>query len=289
MKDKSAPKDETKDSPKTGERDRGGGHIETRMATDGGPRGPSSSDTGKHSSREGQHDNSSSGSKDQTTTSETRTQHGGTEKTTTTEKPDGTVTSRTDHYDSKNEFTGSTHVKQKFDLPNGKITTDTVNKGADGKVTSTEHTESQRTKDGWTEKTTQTDYAKDGRVTGSETTDKTQHNNGKSTETTVRMDGERRVKGSDERTVTPTKDGHEVTNVSKNARDEVVRSESMRERHKPDGTVTRDSKHNVNHDRRIWSTHTVERTGKDGHRHIDGWRDSTSHGRTTRQPIHEVE
>ncbi|MEU9160654.1 hypothetical protein AB0D29_10335 [Streptomyces sp. NPDC048424] len=75
--------------------------------------------------------------------------------------------------------------------------------------------------------------------------------------------------------------------VHKNAHGDVVRSGGLSEHHKADGTVTRDYTYK-DHGHVTSRTHTVERTGQDGHRHVDGWRDSTSHGRTTREPIHEV-
>ncbi|MFD5424622.1 hypothetical protein [Streptomyces sp. NPDC127084] len=168
--DKGKDKDRDKDQPRSGSKDRG---IETRMSGGDSSQGPSSSDAGKHGVSESSVSSAWGGCGDQTTKSETKTPDGGTDKTTTTQKQDGTVVTSTDHFDAKGDFTGSTTVTQTTDLGKGTITTGSVNKDANGKETSSEHNVAQYTDGTWSDTTSRTEPAKQSGDSTGRTPEKT--------------------------------------------------------------------------------------------------------------------
>jgi hypothetical protein len=186
--------DANKDRDKDKDRSMRGSHtIDTRMSKGDSSQGPSSSDAGKHGPSSDSSYSGYSGAGEYSSKSETKTADGGTDKTTTTVKQDGTVVAATDHYDANGKFTGSTTVTTTTEASRGTVTTDSVNKDANGKVTSTEHDVAQRASDGsWTDTRTEKDY-KDGKVTGTQTTTTMARPDGTRTEDTVRQDANGKV------------------------------------------------------------------------------------------------
>ncbi|MEJ8640196.1 DUF4329 domain-containing protein [Streptomyces sp. MS2.AVA.5] len=193
-KDKSSSKDDPKDKDKDKDKDRSMRGIDTRSMSSGdSSQGPSSSDAGKHGPSSDSSYSGYSGAGDYSSKSETKTADGGTDKTTTTVKQDGTVVAATDHYDANGKFTASTTVTTTMEASRGTVTTDSVNKDANGKVASTEHDVAQRGSDGsWTDIRTETDY-KDGKVTGTQTTTTTGRPDGTRTVDTVRENANGKV------------------------------------------------------------------------------------------------